>query len=233
LENVLITGANKGLGLSLTKVFLDSGSRVFAGIHHESEYISNLKKQFQDRLFFSSIDVTSEMSVKEFRKVVTAHTSSLDILINNAGILIRKTLDNTIENIDIANMKKTFEVNSIGPLIVLKYFINMIEKGKRKIVLNITSRAGSISICKRVAWYDYCMSKTAINMGSKILQNYLKEKGVKVLAMHPGWMRTEMGTLEADISSDESAAGIIELVNREWDIDDNIYFDYSGKRLEW
>lgn len=232
-RNILITGANKGLGLALTGIFLHSEDRVFAGIHHESLEITRLKGQFADRLVSFPMDVDSEDSVRKAAKAVSTYTDSLDILINNAGILIRESADTTIENLDIGGIKRTFEVNSIGPLIVLKYFIGMLEKGKRKVIVNISSEAGSISNCQREAWYDYCMSKAALNMASKILQNYTKKKKMKVLVIQPGWMRTQMGGRDADISPDESAEGILKLIEQEWDVDDHIFFDYSGKKWDW
>ena len=124
-------------------------------------------------------------------------------------------------------------VNSFGPLRVVQQFQSLLEKGEGKLIINISLEAGSIADCRRENQFAYCMSKAALNMQSKILQNYLSPRGFKVLAVHPGWMRTNMGRPNAAISPDESAEGIFRLALREWNADDPIYMDYQGVPLPW
>jgi NAD(P)-dependent dehydrogenase (short-subunit alcohol dehydrogenase family) len=116
---------------------------------------------------------------------------------------------------------------------VIQHFLPLLEKGERKLIINISSEAGSIADCKRSSEYAYCMSKSALNMASKIIQNALKARGFKVLAIHPGWMRTEMGGQDADIHPDEAADGIFQLAMRQWQPEDEIYMDYQGSILPW
>jgi NAD(P)-dependent dehydrogenase (short-subunit alcohol dehydrogenase family) len=112
-------------------------------------------------------------------------------------------------------------------------FLPLLQKGQRKLIVNISSEAGSIADCQRQREYAYCMSKAALNMQSKILQNYLGSKGFKVLAVHPGWMQTDMGGSDADIHPDVAAEGIFELAARDWSSNDEIYLDYRGNSMRW
>lgn len=231
-EIVFVTGSNKGLGLGIVELLLREKYKVIAGIHHKSEKIELLKKEFKDLLYVVKINVASEYSVKKAYKKVARKVKHIDIIINNAGIHPKESF-NPLEKIKIKSMKKVLAVNAIGPLIVLKHFIPLLFKGKRKLIVNISSEAGSISTCWRKAEYDYCMSKAALNMASRILQNYLKDNGVKVLAIHPGWVRTDMGGPDAEVSVEESAHGIFKLLKKEWQLNDEIYFDYKGNKMEW
>jgi NAD(P)-dependent dehydrogenase (short-subunit alcohol dehydrogenase family) len=131
------------------------------------------------------------------------------------------------------HFQKTMDVNAFGPLRVIQQFLPLLKKGPRKLIINISSEAGSLADCCRSMEYAYCMSKSALNMASRILQNALAPAGFKVLAIHPGWMRTDMGGPEADIAPDEAADGIFELAMRQWQLDDNIYMDYQGTILPW
>jgi NAD(P)-dependent dehydrogenase (short-subunit alcohol dehydrogenase family) len=130
-------------------------------------------------------------------------------------------------------LQQTMEVNAFGPLRVVQQFLSLLEHGEQKLIFNISSEAGSIADCRRESQFAYCMSKAALNMQSRILHNYLKPRGFRVLAVHPGWMRTNMGGPAASISPNESAAGILQLARREWNADDPIYMDYEGQPLPW
>lgn len=230
--NVLITGASKGLGFSLTNIYLKNGHKVIATYRKNLEDLEKIKDTNKN-LILVPMDVSSEDSVKVSYEIIKEKVSFIDILINNAGIYIEDR-SKTIENIDIEKVITTFNVNSVGPLRVLKYFYPMVERSNKKLIINISSEAGSIGDCWRDREYGYCMSKSALNMLSMILQNYSKNKGIKVLVIHPGWMRTDMGGPDADISPDESANGIYNLSLKEWDVNDkDIYMDYLGRKMNW
>jgi len=228
---VLITGASKGLGYSLTELYLSKGHLVIATYRKNLENLEKIKEN--KNLLLYKMDVSDEESVKTAYEYIGNKVKYIDILINNAAIYIEDK-SKTIENIDIENVIQTLNVNSIGPLRVLKYFYPLVEKGFKKLIINISSEAGSISNCWRDREYGYCMSKSALNILSAILQNYSKNKGIKVLSIHPGWMRTDMGGPNADISPEKSTEGIFNLSLKEWDVNDkNIYMDYKGNIMTW
>jgi NAD(P)-dependent dehydrogenase (short-subunit alcohol dehydrogenase family) len=234
LKTVLITGADKGLGLSLVKRFVQGSFQVFAGEYLSGEDLKKAGRQFAGKLSLVGMDVTDLASVQQAAQTVAEQTSTLDILINNAAVYLQKPVK-PLEELDFSDMhfQKTMEVNAFGPLRVTQQFLSLIEKGQRKLILNISSEAGSITDCTRPTEYAYCMSKSALNMASKIMQNYLKPRGIKILAVHPGWMRTDMGGPDADIHPDQAAEGIFKLATKQWQLDDEIYMDYLGTLLPW
>ena len=233
-ETVLITGADKGLGLSLARVFLKRGFCVFAGQYGTSDALSQLADQFPDQFRAVRQDVTDLASVTESARQVGEKTDGLDILINNAGVHVVDSQRPLMElNLADGHLQAMMEVNGFGPLRVTQQFLPLLRKGRRKCIVNISSEAGSIGDCCRESWFGYCMSKAALNMESQLLQRFLKPEGFKVLAIHPGWMRTDMGGPKADLDPDVSAAAIFTLASKSWSVDDPVYMDYSGKPLNW
>ena len=233
IKTAFITGADKGLGFSLVQRFLREGIRVFAGQHHLNNDLSELAKSFPQALTPISLDVTKSDSVSQAADSVSKLNPTLDILINNAGVML-ETRTPLLE-LDLAHLPlfETMDVNAFGPLRVVQQFLPLLEKGDHKLILNVSSEAGSIADCWRESEFAYCMSKAALNMQSKILQNYLKPRGFKVLAVHPGWMKTDMGGTNADIHPDQAAEGIFKLAVKDWNLDDEIYMDYHGQPMTW
>jgi NAD(P)-dependent dehydrogenase (short-subunit alcohol dehydrogenase family) len=137
--------------------------------------------------------------------------------------------------LDLATLPlfETLNVNTFGPLRMVQQFLPLLERGDYKLIVNISSEAGSIADCWRESEFAYSMSKAALNMQSKILQNHLKPHGFKILAVHPGWMRTDMGGAEADIHPDEAAEGIFNLAVKKWNPEDEIYMDYRAQPIRW
>ncbi|HEX9386384.1 MAG TPA: SDR family NAD(P)-dependent oxidoreductase [Anaerolineales bacterium] len=233
-KGVLVTGADTGLGLSLVKRFLRGGYTVFAGVYRSVLDLNNLVAEYNDALALIPLDVADMDSVRGAARQVSERTSALDIIINNAGIHLKNS-QLSLEQLDFADQQfqQTMEVNTFGPLRVVQQLCSLLERSGQKLVVNISSEAGSLSDCWRENQFAYCMSKAALNMQSKILQNYLGPRGFKVLAVHPGWMRTNMGGPEAFLDPDESAEGIFQLAIRKWNADDPIYVDYQGVHLAW
>jgi NAD(P)-dependent dehydrogenase (short-subunit alcohol dehydrogenase family) len=232
--NVLVTGADAGLGLSLVKRFLQGGYTVFAGVYRSALNLNALTLEYGDSLALIPLDVADMDSVRAAVRQVKERTGTLDVIINNAGIHLKHS-QLPLEQLDFADrqLQQTMDVNTFGPLRVIQQFQPLLEKGDAKLILNISSEAGSIADCRRESQFAYCMSKAALNMQSKILQNYLGPRGFKVLAVHPGWMHTNMGGPDAPLPPGESAEGIFQLATREWITADPIYMDYRGNLLPW
>jgi NAD(P)-dependent dehydrogenase (short-subunit alcohol dehydrogenase family) len=233
IKTVFVTGADKGLGFSLVQRFLREGIHVFAGRYNSNNDLSDLAKSFPELLSNISLDVTQLDSVSQAAVSVSKLTPTLDILINNAGVMLETRT--SLPELDLARLPlfETLDVNTFGPLRMVQQFLPLLEKGDHKLILNVSSEAGSITDCWRESEFAYSMSKAALNMQSKILQNYLKPRGFKILAVHPGWMRTDMGGTEADIHSDEAAEGIFNLAVKNWNLDDEIFMDYRAQPMHW
>lgn len=235
-QSVLITGADKGLGFAFTAEALKKGYIVYACLYMPvSDGILALKKEYGDELrILENVDVGNDSSVEKTVKAVRAYTDSLDILINNAGILIPDNFYGKLESFDFKIAMDTYNVNALGPLRMTKGFARLVAKGGKKVIVNISSEAGSASGNFRDFGYDYCMAKSALNMQSVILQKYLEPRGIKILAIYPGWMKTDMGTNKAELEPSVSAASILELAEKySGRLDGDIYMDYTGKHLDW
>lgn len=230
-QTVLITGANRGLGLCLTRVFLDAGFGVFAGARQASAELRELTAVFPERLTCITLDVTSTESVRAASAEVAARVAALDILINNAAILLQ-TERGTIETLDVDAGRAVFDVNALGPLRVTQAFLSLLKAGQGKLIVNVSSEAGSIGNCWRTNDVPYCMSKAALNLQTKILHNHLAPLGFRLMAVHPGWLRTDMGGARADLDPNEAARVLYaSIVTRAPDAP--LFADHRGEPLVW
>jgi NAD(P)-dependent dehydrogenase (short-subunit alcohol dehydrogenase family) len=228
-QTALITGANRGLGLGLTKVFLDAGWRVIAGARQVSRELAELTAAFPERLACVALDVTSTESVRAASAEVRAQTGAIDTLINNAAILLQ-TERGTVETLDVDLCRAVFDVNALGPLRVTQAFLPLLKAGTGKLIVNVSSEAGSIGDCWRKDDVPYCMSKAALNLQTKILHNHLAPLGFRLMAVHPGWLRTDMGGSRADLDPNEAAQALYELIAARTP-DAPLFVDYRGQAL--
>ncbi|MCA9732055.1 MAG: SDR family NAD(P)-dependent oxidoreductase [Deferribacteres bacterium] len=231
-QKILLTGANRGLGLSLTKIYLSQGHEVFAIIRRVNEALHSLKNEYADQLKLHIGDVADEPSIEKAIRAIEKETDYIDMLINNAAVLF--PADNVpIEQVDFSVYGATYDVNAVGPLRVVKYVLPLVRKGGGKRIVNISSEAGSITDSWRKSEYAYCMSKSALNMASSILQNYVLEDKIKVLAVHPGWFSSDMGTSAAPITPAESAVKVARLLEKSFTLQGPMYYDLEGKQMHW
>lgn len=234
MKTILITGANGGLGNCLVKKYCSESYKVFAFDYRLDNNSERMKNELENVELFSFIDVRDPSSIKKAWDVVSAKTDKIDILINAAGILPENSA-NVLEKFDIEGALDVYSTNALGPLRIVQRFLDMIRKGEGKTIVNISSEAGSLSTHNNyINRYDYCMSKAALNMQSVILQRYLRPENIRVVAIHPGWMKTVMGGEDAPIPPEISADGIFNLVGTcSCDFECGIYFDYDGSRRDW
>jgi NAD(P)-dependent dehydrogenase (short-subunit alcohol dehydrogenase family) len=176
--------------------------------------------------------VGDESSVRQALETVAGQVSALDMLLNNAAVHLDQSRL-ALEQVDFSVYLPAFQVNAVGPLMVVKYALPLLRKGHKKLIVNFSSEAGSIGTCWRKSEYSYCMSKAALNMTSRILQNALKEEGIKVLALHPGWFSSEMGGADAPITPSDAAEEIVKLVLNPPGLDGPVFVASNGDALEW
>jgi NAD(P)-dependent dehydrogenase (short-subunit alcohol dehydrogenase family) len=229
---ILITGANRGLGLNLTNYSLRNGHTVFAGVRSIEKVslpLLELKKQYGSFLELIELDVSFEESVIHAVSAVSAKTNALDVVFNNAGIALeRETL---IEEIDMEKVLLTFQVNTFGPMRIVKHFLPLIRSGENQVIINISSEAGTV-INASPNDYPYCMSKTALNMFSEKIREYLKAENIRIYAVHPGWIKTDMGGDMAPGDPAETAAGLFDIIEGRKTVYSKIAFiDYKGQPM--
>ena len=229
---ILISGANRGLGLALTKRLLADGHHIHAINRRESVELLQLQEAYPESLYCYPGDVSDENSVRHALTTIAGQVDALDIILNNAAVHLDQSCL-SLEQVDFSVYLPAFQVNAVGPLMVVKYALPLLRKGRKKLIVNFSSEAGSIGACSRMSEYSYCMSKAALNMASRILQNALKEEDIKVLALHPGWFSSEMGGKDAPITPVEAADEIVKLVLNPPGLDGPIYVDTNGNPLEW
>ena len=235
MKTVLITGAAGGLGICLAREYLSRGYMVFGvDIVQQHSETDRLFEEANGQFVFLHADVSDSSSVQHMAEYVGAKTEALDILVNCAGI-IRPESEYLLEDFDIDGSMNLFNVNALGPLRVTKACIGLLRKGHDKLLVNISSEAGSMtSHADYINRYDYCMSKAALNIQSVILQRYLKPEGIRVLLFNPGWMHTRMGGPEAPVDPAVSAQGIADLAESlRTRPDSYMYWNYNGMERPW
>ncbi len=238
MKTILITGAAGGLGICLVREYLSRGYRVFGADIGKRPDTDKLLAEADGNYLFFETDVADTSSVQKLAERVSAQTESLDILINAAGI-IRPESEDILEKFDIDGSRKLFDVNALGPLRVVKACISLLRHGKEKLLINISSEAGSMTThADYINRYDYCMSKAALNIQSIILQRYVKQEGIRVLLFNPGWMHTQMGGPNAPINPADSARGIADLsASLCGKIEDipatGMFWNYDGTERPW
>lgn len=196
--NVLITGANRGLGLSLVRTFLDKGDRVVALCRRSSDKkaLNDLIMGSEGRLMLLEINDLTSMDCTVLDKI-KVFLDTLDIVINNAGINARQ-LDKTGSSTTIvgefrrSDFLKMFDVNSVSPLMLVQFLLPIIPNNKRSKIVFISSRDASFGVTKNNRSFAYAASKVALNMFAKFLSEY-EGNTRTVLAIHPGWIQTQMG----------------------------------------
>lgn len=219
MATILITGANRGIGFETAKQYATRGDEIIAVCRKSTEALDALGVRV-----ISGIDVASDESVAGLAAAVEG--TNIDRLVNNAGILQQTSL----ENLDFDSMECQFRVNAIAPLRVTAALRGNLQSGSK--VFIITSRMGSIEDNGSGGGYGYRMSKAAVNMAGKSLSVDLKEEGVAVFLLHPGWVSTDM-TGNTGISVGESARGLIERMDT-LDINQTgTFWHQEGYPLPW
>lgn len=209
MPTVVVTGTDHGLGRAFVDEFVAQGFRVFAGNHALAKR-GDGARDVSAAVVELPLDVTQPESVRTFAEAVGARSEALDVLVNNAAVNPEKGVP--LEELDIAVTKTVLDVNALGPLRMTQALLGLLAHGEKKTVLNISSEAGSLATCERSSWFGYCMSKAALNMQSRLLENYLGPRGFRVFSLHPGWLSTPMANFEGPLAPEEAAARIASLV---------------------
>ncbi len=220
MKTVLITGANRGIGLEMAKQFRQQGLQVIAACRKSSPELDELNIQVE-----THFDVGDADSVRKLAEKLKQQ--KIDILINNAGILDSMGLD----DLDFDSMRRQYEVNTLGPLRVCQSFLPNLDSGSK--IAIITSRMGSMQDNTSGGQYGYRMSKAAVNMVGRCLAEDLKQQEIAVALLHPGYVRTEMTGGNGLINADESARGLIQRIDELNMQNTGGFWHTDGTELPW
>jgi NAD(P)-dependent dehydrogenase (short-subunit alcohol dehydrogenase family) len=215
MEVILVTGANRGIGLALTKVLLAGGHVVIAGCRRpdQATQLSQLVLSHPETLDLIECNLDSEQELRLAVEDSLNRRKKLDVLVNNAGIM-PEAGNESILNIDLDLFWRAFNTNVLGTARVIRAFYPLLAQSERPRIVNVSSGLGSISTREGHDHYAYSASKAALNMLTRTIANELGPKGVTTVAISPGWVRTEMGGEQATLSPEESAQTLAEAIQK-------------------
>ncbi len=228
---ICITGVSRGIGLAPAKEYLNRGERVIGTIRTPTEAIRELRNEHSNQFNTVEMEVTDHESVRGGAAEIGRIVDSIDILINNAGMSPGEP-GARIEDIVEEDMQKAWDVNVLGPVRCLKALHPLLQRSDGAKVVMISSTAGSMGRTGGGRGMPYCVSKAALNMTTLLLHFRLAEESIPIVAMHPGWVRTDMGGSEAALSPEESARSMVETIEAITP-DGPVYIDYRGEQIPW
>jgi NAD(P)-dependent dehydrogenase (short-subunit alcohol dehydrogenase family) len=221
---VLVTGANRGLGLEFARQYKEAGWQVI-GTARDPDSAPELRA-LGARVV--ELDVASQASVDRLAAALAGEP--IDLLINNAGIFPRV---GKIEEIDFEDYQRTLAVNTLGPVRVTRALLPNLRQGKLKIVAGLSSNLGSIAENENGNFYGYRESKAALNMFTKTLAAELGPEGFTCIVLTPGWVQTDMGGPNAPLEPADSIAGMKAVLDRLTPADNGTFWSYNGNQMPW
>ena len=232
MQRCLVTGANRGLGLAFVTQLLERGARVLACCRDPEHAgpLTALAGAHGDRLAIHALDVSDAAAIDTLPAVAAQHLQRIDLLINNAGVLVS---GERFGNVTADALAESFAVNASAPLLITQALAPLLGLGNKPRVLCITSQIGSIAQATAFRTVSYAMSKAALNMAVKRLAAELAPRGIVVLATHPGWVKTDMGGTSATLAPTDSAHALLNLIEHAKIGDAGKFFAYDGAELPW
>jgi NAD(P)-dependent dehydrogenase (short-subunit alcohol dehydrogenase family) len=222
-KHCLVTGANRGIGLEFVRQLLARGERVIAACRHpgKAAALNSLTGDYPGRLHVLPLDVASEKSRAELVRELPLVCERVDLLINNAGVLHS---GERFGQLSAAHLEDSFRINASGPLLLTEALASTLADGAA--VANVSSTLGSIANTGQFGTPSYNISKAAQNMATVLLAHALRDRGIRVVALHPGWVQTDMGGDGAQITATASVDGLLRVI-------DGLTLDDSGRFLDW
>ncbi len=227
MATVLITGSNRGIGLEITKIYAERGDKVIACCRDPKT--ADELNQVDGDVQVIAVSVGDDDSVKALAS--TLGDLPIDLVINNAGVGGPAYAEQTAYSMDFDAWAETFNVNSMGPVRVMQALMDNLKATKGK-VMTVTSQMGALSL-DMVAAHAYCASKAAVNKFMRLAAIDLKKDGIAVGLVHPGWVKTDMGGPNADLTPAESAKGVVEVCDHLSLDNTGGFWKWDGERHDW
>ena len=231
-RNCLISGANRGIGLEFTRQLLARGEHVIAACRHpgKATALNALAGEHPGRLHVLPLDVAdpkSRASLVHDLPLVLGD-DRLDLLVNNAGVLHS---GERFGHVEAAILEDSFRTNAIGPFLLAQALAPLLNDGAR--IANLSSVMASIASRGEFRSPSYCASKAAQNMLTVQLAQAVAARGIVVLALHPGWVQTEMGGEHATVPTADAVRGLLQVVDGATPAQSGSFLDWRGQPLPW
>ena len=229
-KTILITGANRGIGLELTGQFAEDGWQVLACCRNpadagELQALSGKHPAIE----IHALDVTDYEQMASLANQLADR--AIDVLLSNAGIYGAKGIG--FGGVDAEEWRQVLEVNTIAPLMLVQAFVEQVAASQQKLVAVISSKVGSIADNSSGGSYVYRSSKTAVNQVVKCLSIDLAERGISAISLHPGWVQTEMGGPNAEINTNESVSGLKNILQSAGAAQNGQFIEFNGDHIPW
>jgi len=234
MPTMLITGANRGLGLGLAQTYLDAGWSVVAAGRSSSPELEALQVE---SLEFHALDLTDDAQLDDLAGRLASRT--IDVLINNAGRMAKDELERGKESVqgfghfDRSLWHQVFDINLFTPMALAERLAENLARAERGKIITLSSTLGSMALNRFGGLYAYRASKAGVNAIVKSMAIDLAERGIIAIAMHPGWVRTDMGGPDADIDIETSVRGMKRVIDGLQAADSGKFFGWDGSELPW
>ncbi|KXF82402.1 SDR family oxidoreductase [Enterovibrio coralii] len=230
LKQLFITGANRGIGLALTRAYLDAGWQVDATCRSpfDAPDLQHLADVYP-ALSVHALEVTDHQAIDALSAALKDRHYNL--IINNAGYYGPKGYG--FGNTDMNEWRRVLEINTIAPLKIAEAFYPQLKAGSPGIFAALSSKVGSMTENTSGGGYIYRSSKAALNSVVKSLSNDLSHEGIVAVALHPGWVQTEMGGPNALISTETSASGLVKVLDSLTNEDSGKFLNFDGSEIPW
>jgi NAD(P)-dependent dehydrogenase (short-subunit alcohol dehydrogenase family) len=225
MKTIVISGANRGIGLELTRVFAKD-NRVYALCRNNFP-----TSELNDHITVVKLDITNESAIQEFADELNNKNIAVDLLINNAGI--DGGDDNKNVQVDVKSLTEVFVTNTVGPMMLSLNLKPALERADHPAMLAVSSRMGTHALLNEynAEWWPYSASKAALSLAVSAFA--IRSPAIKSISVHPGWVKTRMGGTEAAIESVDSAQGIKKLYETIDELETGKLYNYDGTLMDW
>lgn len=233
MKTALVTGASRGIGLEFCRQYAADGWRVFACARNpeKSDELNMLANTHPDQVIIHRLDVGDHAQIGQLAQTLAGEP--IDLLLNNAGIYTGSHAAGTFDDKDYEDWAHAFRINTMATLKMSQTFQPQIRRGGQKTIVTISSKMGSIADNSGGGSYMYRSSKAAVNMVVKTLAVDLKPAGIITVALHPGWVKTDMGGANALISAVRSVSGMRDVISGLTLSDSGKFIAYDGQAIPW
>jgi NAD(P)-dependent dehydrogenase (short-subunit alcohol dehydrogenase family) len=235
LQRIFITGTNRGIGLEMVRLFSQRAeTHVFAACRKpdDAAELKALAAQHPNSITIIPLETTDQNSINGAAEKVAAQVDGLELLINNAAINPSRPKQ-LFGEMTAEMMLSTLHVNAVAPLMVVQAFATLLKAGSQAKIVNISSGLGSLTRKTTGGLYGYGPSKAALNMVTRGLAADLKPFGITTISLHPGWVQTDMGSREADLTPSQSVEAILKIVDGLTEKDNGTFLRWDGEMLPW